>query len=110
EDRCRGPGNLFFVEPSGEVKPCCGYASESPALSIGNIKRDPVSRIVENARQNRIVYAIFNSGLSGIRKRLGGCGVKFPGKTSNNCFFCHYILERYGKKIRSLYHPGSHPV
>ena len=109
EDHCRGPGNLFFVEPSGEVKPCCGYASESRVLSLGNIKKDTVSRIVENIRQNRIVYAIFNSGLSSLRKRLGRCGVKFPGKTGNNCFFCHYILERHEKILRSLYYPGRHP-
>lgn len=99
EDMCKGPGNVFFVEPSGEVKPCCGYSSESDALSIGNIKRDTVPVILKNIRQNKIVYAIFNLGLSRIRDNLVKSGVKFPGKTSNNCFFCHYILTEVPEKI-----------
>ncbi|MFA5143887.1 MAG: radical SAM protein [Candidatus Omnitrophota bacterium] len=108
EDYCEGPGNVFFVEPSGEVKPCCGYASESPLLSVGNINKDSLSRIRKNIRQNRIVCAIFNSGLSGLRKRLVRDGVKFPGRASDNCFFCHYILERYGKELHSLYYGPRH--
>ena len=99
EDYCKGPGNLFFVEPSGEVKPCCGYAAESKALGIGNMKRDSVSSLIKNIRQNRIVYAIFNSGLARIRKRLIRHGVKLPGKTSNHCFFCHYMLTEIPRPI-----------
>jgi MoaA/NifB/PqqE/SkfB family radical SAM enzyme len=92
EDRCKGPGNVFFVEPSGEVKPCCGYASGSAALSIGNIKKDSVSKITKNIRQNRLLCAIFDSGLSRIKTGLVKRGVRFPGDAGNNCFFCHYIL------------------
>ncbi len=103
EDYCKGPGNVFLVEPSGEVKPCCGYASESGALSIGNIRKDPVAGIFKNIRQNRLVYAIFNSGLRHIGENLMRRGVKFPGKTSNNCFFCRYILERHEKELYSLF-------
>jgi len=94
EDLCEGPGNLFFVEPSGAVKPCCGYASESDALYIGNIRKDSPPRMIKYIRQNRLLYAIFNSGLSRIKSKIVKYGVKFPGKTSNNCFFCHYILTK----------------
>lgn len=94
EDMCEGPGNVFFVEPSGEVKPCCGYASDLKRLSIGNIKKDSVTGLLKNIRQNRVVYDIFNRGLSDIRRELERRGVKFPGKTSNNCFFCYYILTK----------------
>lgn len=99
EDMCEGPGNVFFVEASGEVKPCCGYASESDALSIGNIKSDSAAKLLKNIRQNNIVCAIFNLGLTQIRKKLEKEGVKFPGKTSNNCFFCYYVLTRVPRDI-----------
>ena len=102
EDYCKGPGNLFFVEPSGEVKPCCGYASELSSLSIGNIKRNTASEIIKNVHKNRIVCAIFDSGLTSVRERLARSGVVFPGKTSNHCFFCHYILERYAEEPHLL--------
>lgn len=98
EDLCKGPGNVFSVEPSGSVKPCCGYASELPALKVGDIRKDTVAKIAENIRQNRVVYGIFNFGLSGIRKRLAVDGVKFPGKTDDHCFFCHYILTKVPRK------------
>ncbi len=94
EDHCKGPGNVFFIEPSGDVKPCCGYASESAELTIGNIKKDSVLGLIEKIRQNLIVYDIFSSGLSRIKERLVKRGIRFPGKTSNNCFFCHYILTK----------------
>ncbi|MBP7056165.1 MAG: radical SAM protein [Candidatus Omnitrophica bacterium] len=93
EDRCKGPGNVFFVTPSGDIKPCCGYATDSARLTIGNIRRDGPVSIMRRLPRNRVVSTIWDSGLSSIRKRLERCGVRFPGKTSNHCFFCHYILN-----------------
>jgi hypothetical protein len=99
EDYCKGPGNVFSVEPSGEIKPCCGYASALTDLSIANIARGCTAGITENIRQNRIVYAIFNSGLSSIKDKLIKRGVRFPGKTSNHCFFCHYVLTKVPRPV-----------
>lgn len=99
EDRCKGPGNIFFVLPNGDVKPCCGYATDSKELTIGNIKKDSASVIMKNARKNRYVRAVFGPGLSDIRRRLEAVGVKFPGKTLNHCCFCHYILNHIPKPI-----------
>jgi hypothetical protein len=94
EDFCKGPGNIFFVMPNGDVKPCCGYATDLKELTIGNIKRDSAAQLVAKARKNKLVRTIFSSGLSAIRKRLIRSGIKFPEKTSNHCYFCHYILTR----------------
>ena len=99
DDLCKGPGNVFFIEPSGDVKPCCGYASELAELTIGNIEKDSVSGLLKNIRHNLIIYDIFNSGLSRIRERLVKRGIMFPGKTSNNCFFCHYILTEVPQSV-----------
>ena len=37
EDYCEGPGQALIVNPRGEVKPCCGFASDLDQLTIGNI-------------------------------------------------------------------------
>lgn len=99
EDYCQGPGNVFFVMPNGDVKPCCGYANELKELTIGNIKEDSFDEIMKKAKKNRFVSTVFNSGLSSIRKRLQAKGVKFPGKTTNHCFFCYYILKTIPESI-----------
>ena len=99
EDHCKGPGNIFFVTPDGSVKPCCGYANEADELTIGNISRDTADKLLKNFKNNRFAFTIFNSGLSAIRKRLEAEGYKFPGKTSNHCYFCYYIIENVPRKL-----------
>ncbi|MFA6321234.1 MAG: hypothetical protein WCY36_05180, partial [Candidatus Omnitrophota bacterium] len=84
----------FFVESSCEVNSCCGDASELDELSMGNVKIGRGAGLLKNVRQNNIICAIFNLGSARIRNRLIKNGVKFPGKTSNNCFFCFYILKK----------------
>lgn len=98
EDHCEGPGNVFYVAPSGDVKPCCGYANDDRALTIGNIHKDSVKAILKKAKENRYVRTIFGSGLSAIRNRLEASGIHFPGKTRNHCYFCHYILKYIPRK------------
>jgi len=92
DDRCKGPGNVFFVEPSGDVKPCCGYARDSDLLKIGNINRDSAGDIMGNVSKNPFVSAIFAKGLVRIRKALECLGVNFPGRTSSQCYLCDYIM------------------
>ena len=99
EDYCKGPGNALFVMPDGDVKPCCGYATDHAVLTIGNINRDSAVELINKARRNDFVRSVFTIGLSGIRKRLMKLGVRFPGKTENHCFFCNYILTKIPKKI-----------
>lgn len=100
EDFCKGPGNVFFVMPDGRVRPCCGYASEKAEdLYIGNIMHDSPERIIMNANKNRYVKGVFGNGLSRIRRRLQKLNVKFPGKTTDHCYFCDYILKKVPKAI-----------
>lgn len=91
DDLCKGPGNVFFVLSDGTVKPCCGYANDSDILTIGSIKKDAPGRLVANARKNLFIRYAFGRGLHFIRKRLQDNGARFPGKTSDHCFFCGYI-------------------
>jgi hypothetical protein len=93
EDYCQGPGHVLYVLPDGSVKPCCGYATDSERLTIGNIYTDTAEAILRKAARNPYVRAVFERGLGRIRGRLSALGVRFPGKTENHCFFCHHILS-----------------
>ena len=99
DDFCKGPGNVFFVLPDGTVKPCCGYANDSDMLTIGSIKHDTVQKLLRNAQMNRFVSKIFKSGLHPIRRALERSGIRFPGKTSNHCFFCFYLTNYIPRSI-----------
>jgi organic radical activating enzyme len=95
EDYCEGPGQALIVTPKGEVKPCCGFASDLDQLTIGNIHTDTVEQIVEQGRKHPVVGKIFSNGLSAIRDEiLERDPDALPGATSNHCFFCWYVLTR----------------
>jgi len=95
EDYCEGPGQALIVNPRGDVKPCCGFASDLDQLTIGNIYRDDVRTIIRRARRHPVVGTIFRHGLSALRDQiLAENPAALPGATSNHCFFCWYILTR----------------
>ena len=95
EDYCEGPGQALIVNPKGEVKPCCGFASDLDQLTIGNIHTDSVEEIIAFAKQHPVVGTIFSKGLSAIRDEiLARDPNALPGATSNHCFFCWYVLTK----------------
>jgi hypothetical protein len=95
EDYCEGPGQALIVNPRGEVKPCCGFASDLDQLTIGNIYRDTVRQVVRRARRHPYVGTVFRRGLTAIRDEiLARDPDALPGATSNHCYFCWYVLTR----------------
>jgi hypothetical protein len=95
EDYCEGPGQALIVNPRGEVKPCCGFASDLDQLTIGNIHADSVADIVKRARKNPYVGKVFREGLTAIRDEiLARDPTALPGATSNHCYFCWWVLTR----------------
>lgn len=95
EDYCEGPGQALIVNPRGEVKPCCGFASDLDQLTIGNIHRDSVSAIIRRACKHPYVGRVFREGLTAIRDEiLARDPGALPGATSSHCYFCWYVLTR----------------
>ena len=89
EDYCEGPGQALIANPKGEVKPCCGFASDLDQLTIGNIHRDSVQQVVRDGRRHPYVGKLFSKGLSAIREEiLARDPEALPGATSNRCCFC----------------------
>lgn len=95
EDYCEGPGQALIVNPRGEVKPCCGFASDLDQLSIGNIYRNTVAEVIENGRNHPYVGKVFREGLTAIRDEiLARDPAAIPEATSNHCYFCWYVLAK----------------
>jgi MoaA/NifB/PqqE/SkfB family radical SAM enzyme len=93
EDYCEGPGQALIVNPRGEVKPCCGFASDLDQLTIGNIYQHTVEEIIERGRSHPYVGRVFRDGLTAIRDDiLNNDPAALPGATSNHCYFCWYVL------------------
>ena len=95
EDYCEGPGQAFIVNPKGEVKPCCGFASDLDQLTIGNIHHQSAAEILEAGRNHPFVGHLFRKGLSHFKEEiLKDNPDALPGATSNHCYFCWHILTR----------------
>lgn len=95
EDFCEGPGQALIVNPKGDVKPCCGFASDLDQLTIGNIHTDSVEMVIQQGRAHPVVGKIFSLGLSALRDEiLARDPNALPGETSNHCYFCWYALTR----------------
>jgi organic radical activating enzyme len=95
EDYCEGPGQALIVNPRGDVKPCCGFASDLDQLTIGNIHRDSVEEVIRQGREHPYVGKVFRLGLTAIRAEiLARDPNALPGQTSNHCFFCWHVLTR----------------
>jgi hypothetical protein len=103
----KGPGQALIVTPRGEVKPCCGFASDLEQLTIGNIHTDTVEQIVARGRAHSDVGKVFREGLTAIRDEiLAHNPDALPGATSNHCFFCWYVLTQ-GAFDASRANPGD---
>jgi hypothetical protein len=95
EDYCEGPGQALIVNPRGEVKPCCGFASDLDQLTIGNIHTDSAEAVIRAGREHPYVGKLFRDGLTAIRDEiLARDPSALPGETTNHCYFCWYVLTR----------------
>ncbi len=93
DDLCAGPGNVLYVHPTGDIAACCGFANENPGLILGNIARDGHAEVMARAAASPQVLTCYGGGLGALRENLEAGGRRFPGKTSDQCFFCDYCAR-----------------
>ena len=94
DDFCQGPGQIFFVHPSGDIAPCCGFANENPSLFIGNINTEGESfdSVMERSKSNYMVKLCYEKGLSSVIKNYEKKGC-LPGKSCDLCTFCDFVMK-----------------
>ncbi len=95
EDYCQGPGQVLYVCPNGDVKPCCGFASDLPEMTIGNIYRQSATAIIKKARADRFIRTVYSQGLLALRDKYRGCHPEEKIKpTQDHCFLCWYLQKK----------------
>lgn len=94
DDLCAGPGNVLYVHPNGDVAACCGFANENEGLILGNIARDDYAAVMARAAASPQVRTCYEGGLGRLREELEAKGFVFPGRTSDQCFFCDWCAKR----------------
>src|SRR5439155_4407048 len=55
EDYCEGPGQALIVTAKGEIKPCCGFASDLDQLTIGSIYEHTAKEAIARGRAHPYV-------------------------------------------------------
>ena len=80
-------------DAAGEVKPCCGFASDLDQLTIGNIYRDTVG-VIRRAATSVCRQGLPRGADGDPRRNPGARPGALPGATTNHCFFCWYVLQK----------------
>lgn len=94
EDFCRGPGQVFYVLPNGEVKPCCGFANDLPSMTIGSIYKNNPQEILKKAQTDPFLKIVFTKGLLKLKDILkNNLKLELP-PTLDHCFFCWYAQNK----------------
>lgn len=92
---CLGPQGVgyLWVEPNGDVRPCCGNAVNFiDALIIGNVHRDSIEKIIERATESDYVGALASGGPVELAKYAGMEHLLSYGYT-HRCDLCHTVFE-----------------
>lgn len=100
EDFCQGPGQIFYIHPTGNIAPCCGFANENPKLFIGTIK-DDYNTVMKNASENQMIDLCYREGLLTFKKKfqkiLKSQKKDLPGKCGDICSFCDFVCNNLEK-------------
>lgn len=99
EDYCQGPGQVLYVTPAGDIKPCCGFASDLPEMTIGNIYAQRLKDVLSRARQDVYLRFIYKRGLLSLKdvyERRTGEKIR---PTLNHCFLCWYLQKKGIRRI-----------
>jgi MoaA/NifB/PqqE/SkfB family radical SAM enzyme len=88
-------GNVLNIDVDGEVKPCCGAAFVNPYLSIGNINKSNLMRLVERASIDPVINSlVVNEGPHGLVASLERSSRTdlIPQNVKSSCELCYKIL------------------
>lgn len=87
---------ILYIDPSGNVTPCCGAGSVAKYLTIGNVQYKSLSEIVEDAETNPFINMLFVwLGPYGLYKilELHGKTHLLSQKHTGACHLCYEIFN-----------------
>lgn len=97
---CLGPMGVgyLWVEPNGDVRPCCGNAVNFiDALIIGNIHKDSIDRIINKAKESSDIMALATGGPVAVAKKYNLDNLLVE-KHTHRCDLCHTIYKKISLK------------
>lgn len=77
------------IDPSGKVLPCCSAAGTIEALTLGDARKESLSRIVERGRERDSLNVLAVRG----PQELLGRGEKAVKDYVNKCHLCYMVLS-----------------
>jgi MoaA/NifB/PqqE/SkfB family radical SAM enzyme len=83
------------VDPSGRVLPCCSAAGLIQKLTLGNVKREPLSKILERASMNETFNVLAVRGPQGL---IADGGRRAPRGCVNKCHLCYEVLSNLERR------------
>lgn len=93
-ERC-GMLHALTVMPNGNVYPCCSVFGETKFLSLGNIYKNSLTFIIEEAYANTLLVLMERQGFGALIE-LGkkvNPNIIIPGKVVNTCHLCHELFS-----------------
>jgi len=99
DERIRGDGPLegpcgvvlrdIAIAPSGRVLPCCSAAGLAEVAEVGNLRRDGLRRLIEEASRLRLFRVLSTEGPSGLQRLIGS---RRSEGYVNRCHLCYEVL------------------
>jgi len=82
------------IDPSGRVLPCCSAAGTIEALTLGDAKREHLSRIVERGHERETLNVLAVRGPQELLRR----GEEVVKDYVNKCHLCYEVLSDLERK------------
>lgn len=92
----------LIIRPDGAVHLCCGPAFAIPALTMGNLRREPLRDILERAEWDPVCNALaLGNGPARLADCLRAAGLEglVGNGYSSSCEACHKILSTRGVDV-----------
>lgn len=94
---CRSEG-FFAVRYDGEVFPCCVQTVFDTALSMGNISKSSLKKIMEDGRLAKLVKMIRDPASFTELKNIAASKIKFPDMCGDHCEICRMMFKDERKR------------
>ncbi len=86
--------NRFVVQPTGKVVPCCGFNRFNEGIELGDINKNSITDVINDANSNIVNQYLTHEPLHGIYKKLRE-HFDLPENFTVACELCEVI---FGKK------------
>ena len=94
---CNDVMSTISIHPDGSVKACCGHAQfYQPDLTLGNIKDEPLYKVLERSQDNIVYWLIHEIGP---KQLIDMIDVEDDSEYTGICHACNTLLGEYREEF-----------